>query len=300
MFRKLVPALVAPLLLTASCATEADDAALRVYAGPEAVATVRALPEAVAAAGTSAFEMVMDFSLDGESFQLLASGVSDPEAQRMSIEVHLGDLFAQLAAGSGEALPEGFDGPMQLVADGSTFYLRAPILEMIAGGSGWLSMSAEDLGSTADGLGVGAYDPATILEALRGVTGEPTVVGPEVVRGVDTTRYTANLDLAEAIASAPESQRERLEAQLEQLGSLDGTAVPVDVWIDGDGLPRRVQMDMAQMFAALGAGDDAVATMTMELFAFGDPVEIEVPSPDEVTPFTDVMGGLGTFGLAGS
>lgn len=302
MFRKLVPALIAPLLLTASCATEADDTALEVHAGAEAVAAVRALPEAVAEAGTSAFEMVMDFSVDGESFQLLATGVTDPAAQRLSIEVDLGDLFTQLAAGSGEPLPEGFDGAMQLVADGSTFYMRAPMFELLAGTGGWLSMSAEDLGGAAGGLGFGAgtYDPSTMLDTLRGVSGEPTVVGPEVVRGVDTTRYTANLDLAEALAAAPEAQREQLEAQLGQLGSLDGTVVPVDVWIDADGLPRRLQMDMGGMFATLGLGDDAVATMTMELFAFGEPVEIEVPSPDEVTPFSEVMDGLGGFGAAGS
>lgn len=291
MFRKLVPALVAPLLLTASCATEADDVALQVQAGPEAVAAVRALPEAVAEAGTSAFEMVMDLSLDGEPFQLLASGVSDPAAQRMSMKVEMGDLLAPLG-----------DGAMELVTDGSTVYLRASIFETVAGVSGWLSMSAEDLGTTADGLGlgVGAYDPATMLETLRGVTGEPTVVGPDVVRGVDTTRYTARLDMAAALAAAPAMQREQLEAQFGEMESLEGAVVPVDVWIDADGLPRRLQMDMAGMFAALGVGDEPTATMTLELFAFGEPVVIDVPSPDEVTPLDDALGGLGGFGSAGS
>ena len=33
--------------------------------------------------------------------------------------------------------------------------------------------------------------------------------------------------------------------------------------------------------------------MTMELFDYGEPVDIVIPSADEVTPFSEVMGGFG-------
>jgi hypothetical protein len=61
----------------------------------------------------------------------------------------------------------------------------------------------------------------------------------------------------------------------------------VDVWIDAEGLPRRQSMDIGSAFGSLGLGDSSV-TMTIEYFDFGDPVDIQVPSPDEVTPFGDL------------
>ena len=109
---------------------------------------------------------------------------------------------------------------MEVVVDGDTVYMRSSLFEMFAGTTGWLSMSAEDLGADAGGLGLGATtsDPTKILESLRGVTGEPEVVGQEDVHGVDTTHYRATMSLAEALADVPESQRAEVEAALEQLG----------------------------------------------------------------------------------
>jgi hypothetical protein len=164
----------------------------------------------------------------------------------------------------------------------------------LLGRAGWLSLTPEDLGTTADalGLGAGAYDPSSVLESLRGVSGEPTVVGTDVVRGVPTTHYAATVDLADALAQLPEDQRAMVEAQLGKLG--DG-AIPIDVWVDDDGLPRRLAMDMGQMLGSLGLGGDVSAVMTMELFDYGVPVDIEVPSPDEVEPMTDLLGGIDVF-----
>ena len=74
-----------------------------------------------------------------------------------------------------------------------------------------------------------------------------------------------------------------IEAQLDQLGE---TSIPVDVWVDADGLVRRMQLDMGGMLGG-------TATLTIELFDYGQPVDIEVPSPDDVRSLTD---GLGIFG----
>ena len=72
-----------------------------------------------------------------------------------------------------------------------------------------------------------------------------------------------------------------VEAQLEQLGELGDAEIPVDVWIDADGLPRRMQLDMGGDVRASGRRRRTL-TMTIELFDYGEPVDIEVPSPDEV------------------
>jgi hypothetical protein len=160
-------------------------------------------------------------------------------------------------------------------------------------------MTPDDLGTSAQGLGLdaSAYDPSKVLESLRGVTGEPEVVGQEDVRGVETTHYQATMSLADALEQAPADQREQVQATLEQLGDLDTAEIPVDIWIDGDDLPRRMQIDLGGAFAGL-VGQDAAMTMTMEMFGYGEPVDIEIPSAAEVTPFSEIMGGLGGFGDA--
>jgi hypothetical protein len=292
MFRKLAPALVAPLLVVTACASRADDAAVEVRTGAQAVSALRSAPDVVADAGTAAYEMTMEMSAAGESFAITGAGAYDARNQRMSMTIDMGAAFEELAAGSGETIPAGFDEPMEMVVDGTTVYLRAPMLSVLGGPTGWLSMSAEDLGTSADalGLGAGAYDPTSILESLRGAGGEPEVVGTEDVRGVETTHYRATVDLADAIAQVPEDQRDLVEAQLDKLG--DGS-MPLDVWVDADGLPRRVQLDMGGVLATAGLGGEPTALMTMELFDYGQPVDIQVPSPDEVQAFTDLLGGLG-------
>ena len=56
--------------------------------------------------------------------------------------------------------------------------------------------------------------------------------------------------------------------------------------------PTACRAACSSTWAAIGSGGDG-ATMTIELFDYGEPVDIEVPSPDEVTPFTDGLGGFG-------
>jgi hypothetical protein len=90
----------------------------------------------------------------------------------------------------------------------------------------------------------------------------------------------------------PESQRASVEASLEQLGDVGDATMPIDVWIDADGLPRRMQVDTAGALAQL-SDDELSMTMTMDFFGYGDDLAIEVPSADEVTSFSEVMGDFG-------
>jgi hypothetical protein len=293
MFRKVALVLAAPLLLVSSCAKEGD---AEVLTGAAAVSALRAAPDAVADAGTARIEVVMEMAMMGESFDLTATGVVDAAAERMQMEVDMGPLFDQIAGSSGQAVPPGLEGTLEVVGDGSAFYMRAPMFSMM-GVDGWISMTPEDLGTSEEalGLGAGAYDFTQTLESLRGVDGEPEVVGQDEVRGVETTHYRASIDLAQALEDVPADDRDELEAAFEQLGGdedLSEVEMPVDVWIDADDLPRRMRMDMGSLFAAAGLGEGSM-TMTMDLFDYGEPVDIEVPSPDEVTPLSEAFAGLG-------
>ncbi len=296
MSRKLALVLSAPLLLTAACADEADEGSLEVRTGEAAVSALRAAPDAVADAGTAQVEVVMAMTMMGEDVEITAAGSVDRAAQQMAMEMDMGALFDQIAESTGEDLPEGLGGAFQMVADGATFYMRAPMFEMM-GVDGWISMTPEDLGSTAQGLGFGpgAYDFSQTLETLRGVDGDPDVIGEEDVRGVATTHYRASMNLARALEEVPADQRDQVEAAFEQLGGgddLDEVDIPVDVWVDADDLPRRMRIDMGSLLGAPGMGEGG-ATMTMEMFGYGEPVDIDVPSADEVVPIEEALSGLG-------
>lgn len=292
MFRKFA-ALVVPLLLLAACANEGEPGAIEVSTG-DAVSALRNAPDEAAEAGTAQFEMVMDVAARGESLDMTASGAYDAAAGQMSMTMDMGALFEQLAGLGGDAVPADVGGAWQFASDNGTFYLRIPMLEMFTGTTGWLSMSAEDLGTSADrlGLGVGTYDPSKLLESLRGVAGEPEVVGQEEVRGVATTHYRATLDLSRALDDAPAEHRDQIEAALEQLGDLESAVIPVDIWIDSNDLPRRMAIDMGGAIGSL-AGEDVSMTMTLELFDFGETADIAIPSAEETTSVSELMGGFG-------
>jgi hypothetical protein len=104
------------------------------------------------------------------------------------------------------------------------------------------------------------------------------------VRGTETTRYTAELDLTKALeANAAElglSERER--AQLRRAArALRRTAklstLPVTVFVDDDGLVRRL---------TLASGGDRVS---VDFWDFGTAVDVQAPPTDEVTDATQLL-----------
>lgn len=292
MLRKLTLALVAPLFVLGACAQEADGT--QVLTGATALAAVRAAPDAAADAGSGRFEMTVAFDAPDGSFEILSTGAYSGE--KMMVEVDFGDALAGLGAPGDEPIPGGFDEPLQIVVDGASAYLRIPMLQALTGSTGWLSATPEELAAAGGSLGVtaGSGDPSQLLDTLRGVAGEVDEVGTEEVRGVATTRYRATVDLGRAIDEAPEAQREEVRAMLDGLGS-DVASVPVEVWVDADGLARRFVMDFGDL-AAQVMGADGSATITVELFDYGEDVAIEIPDPSEVTPIGGLLGSLGGQG----
>ena len=78
------------------------------------------------------------------------------------------------------------------------------------------------------------------------------------MRGTATTRYTAMLDLQKAVDAGAdelglsEQQRKEMRGAAEQMKKQSGVArIPIEVFVDDDGLLRRMVMKMS--FAAEGA-----------------------------------------------
>jgi hypothetical protein len=283
MFRKLAVVLIAPLLAAAACS---DDSKV-VAADP--ISALQGAPDAMAEAGSGRFEMTLTMRVPGLPDGADITGSGEFSGDTMSMELDFGTALASLGE-AGESIPEGFDEPMQMVVDGTNLFARVPMLEAITGTAGWLSATPEDVESLGSlGFGTG-MDPTKLLEILRGVSDEVEEVGSDEVRGEATTHYRATVDLARALDQVPVEQRAALEKELQGLGDLGD--VPVDVWIDGDGLARRVELDMGDVMSGLGAGEGD-ATMRMEFFDYGEDISVEVPSLDDATPISEVFGNLG-------
>jgi hypothetical protein len=188
--------------------------------------------ERTEASPTVRFEIRSTTRFDDSSLPMVCVGVLDRARGAASIECEWGasDAFAYLSIGN-------------------TTYVRYPrqsIAELPAG-KVWVKVPAG-----ADDPGpIDELRPEAILGMLRKASSETERIGREDVRGVPTVRYRLTVACD--------------GAQL----ACDGMA-PVDVWIDEDGLLRRIE-----------TADD-VGEATIEFFDFGAAVEIEPPSEDEV------------------
>jgi len=205
--------------------------------------------------GSSSARVVMDMTLESsaasEAIQVTTSG-------EVAEGGSAADLTMQVAGGS-QARTLG----LRLV-DGS-FYVQTP------GTDEWQRFDASALSGQQ---GFGASNPTTGLDYLRGASSSIDELGAETVRGVETTRYHAVVDVAKTAEQLSGDARQRVEA-LSQLGVDE---LPTDVWIDDEGRVRREFFTMH-----VGQGDQVVSIgMTMELFDFGIPVDVQPPPDDQV------------------
>jgi hypothetical protein len=150
-------------------------------------------------------------------------------------------------------------------------------------GKRWIRIDLERLGEVS-GLDLpqlaqaGQATPGLYLRFLRAAE-DVELVGKEDVRGVETTHYRALLDL-EQLAEEEPGLRESVRA----LGSeLVLDAVPTEVWIDDDGLVRRISQEYES--------GTSRTKVTMELYDFGLEVDAEAPPEELVLNLGDLIGG---------
>jgi hypothetical protein len=166
----------------------------------------------------------------------------------------------------------------ETVFAGSQLYMKVESCPTGAlGGKEWLKVDLTQLTGVNLSTNPTTSDPTSTLEALRGA-GEVTEVGREMVGGVETTHYKVKVDIDKALDQLTPERREQLRGTFEQLKSGGASS---DVWIDDNQLPRRFRNFFESKLPVPGVGAFRM-TMTHEYFDYGEPVNIEVPSEDEV------------------
>jgi hypothetical protein len=191
-----------------------------------------------------------------------------------------GDGDFQQSPQAGQASLRISGGPVDMsideVINGWTVYVRSPLFgNVLPEGAHWASLDLKKLGSKY-GVDLGQLSqvsPADTLAALR-KAGSVHDLGRARVDGVSTTHY-------EAVVALDKLPGGKSLAKLAHL-----SAVPIDVWIDGQGLMRRMVLSEAVNVN----GQSAATRITMDLSRFGEPVHVTVPSAGDTFDLTRLEG----------
>jgi hypothetical protein len=162
---------------------------------------------------------------------------------------------------------------MREVMQGTRIYLSSDLFaQQLPAGKTWLSVDVAKAGKSL-GIDVNRYSsqsPSDTLAQLKAST-SVQVVGRATVGGVRTTHYTSTLDPGKL-------------AKLEHAAHVQLDYRPVDVWIDGKGLVRKLHMAFAETDAA---GTASSSDITIELSKYGETVPVVVPFDWETYDATD-------------
>jgi hypothetical protein len=248
-----------------------------------------------ASSGRFSFAVSFTTPRADEPFQFSGEGAFDQSSKRSSFAMDMSSLAKLLGSlvagfgGTGASDMPNFDDAdgwkIEVVKDGDVDYVRFPAMDdKLPAGKTWIRGS----GATVEAAGVGmkefdsftTSDPRDVLEALRSVSGTVETVGTEELHGVETTHYRATVEAADLAKSS-----------LSKAGAADGILdgitskaqvkdVPLDVWIDGDGLVRKVSLHVAATQA--GSSDAGEASLAFELWDYGKDVAIDLPPASQV------------------
>jgi hypothetical protein len=245
-----------------------------------------------ARSGRFSFSMTMSSPQADEPFAFTGEGAFDTASDRASFSMDLsslakllGGFVAGLAGPNAKGVPD-FDDPsgwqVDAVRAGTVSYVRFPAAaDRLPAGKSWIRTDgrANLQGSDLDQFATS--DPRTLLDVLRAASAEIETIGSEELHGVQTTHYRGGIDPRLYAKVAPTEKREELFSLVEQMGVQSGLAtVPVDVWLDPDGLVRKLSLEISATQPRGSESSDA--SVAFELWDYGEDVEIALPPASQV------------------
>ena len=141
-------------------------------------------------------------------------------------------------------------------------------------------------GSLAGPFG-GGTDPADLLASLTAISSSVTRLGTSTIRGVPVTGFGVNIDPVKAAARVPRWERAGF---LEFTSTLGPGAIPVDVWVDGQNLVRRVSLSL-HLPGGTGAPTGAHIVQATDFYDFGVPVRVSAPPAAQIASISQFIKG---------
>ena len=200
-----------------------------------------------------------------------------------------------MAASDGADFPQEFADvfaePMQMKVVGDKSYIKWGFFAMFLGTDKWIEGAADESESMTSGFGFGTDGdgPLELLDALADANADVETLGQEDVRGVPTTHYRATLDLEALSQDLTADEREEL---FSDVGELDISDFPIDIWIGEDGNVYRYSIEVDASTVG-GSNEFLGMSMTFEMWDHGADVAIEAPPSDEVATDDEIGFNFG-------
>ena len=180
-------------------------------------------------------------------------------------------LLPAACAGGGGA-PRGDPLAVVRAAPDRTFAHAAARVEAAApdaSSAGRVRLADPDARLQTSGPDPGDYpelsQPLALVDLVRGAV-EVRPYGGTAVRGASTFRYETVIDVARAVRETPETRRPRVGAFADLLKA---SSFYADVWVDGRGRLRRVQVPVEKTPRRPGSRERGTPRLiTVDLFDF--------------------------------
>jgi hypothetical protein len=229
------------------------------------------------AASTMQVAISGSMDVEGQHLPITGTGGVDVKGRRMAMSMRMGSL-----------------GTVEMRMLGTTFYEKLPRPGDLASSpyaGKWISVTVPAGAQTA-----GSFDPRQTLSFLKEVTADGIhQVGTAAVRGDSTTHYTAQLDLTKVMDKAQQQLGSSTSLDLTQFAKQMGMSrLPMDIYIDGQHLVRRVAMTLqltAPSSAGSDAGQHAAFAITEDFYGYGTPVSVVQPPADQVVDGSGLLHG---------
>lgn len=223
------------------------------------------------------FSITVDSDKLAKPISIPGDGAFDYSAKEGRLTMDYGEVLSAAGqAGSGE---------MEVLTKGDMYYLKWPLFSQAVGASTpWVSFDVTKLDEitgidTSSLKQVNQGDPTRTLLYLK-AAGTVEDQGTEEIDGVSTTKYHAVIDLNKVADVVPAEQRAVMRDAANTLMQQYGiTELPMDVWIDANGLPRELFYEIS----AKVQGQNVKSSMTMNLSDYGIAVNIQPPPASQVT-----------------
>jgi hypothetical protein len=199
----------------------------------------------------------------------------DVAGQKMDAEADVEFSSDDIAMSMNMTLPG--EGDMAMVLLDGIMYVQSP--EPIEPGKSWLKIDpngndpmSKALGSSFDEMRKNA-DPRAAIDQLK-EAGKITSQEEAELNGEQTTHYTILVDFEKLVAQQNNPEAKKAAEMLEV------KEFPVELWVNEDGLPMRMTMDMPMTDPS--SGQSTSAKIQADYTNWGEPVEIAAPPANQI------------------